>query len=85
MTNTNEPQVCSICSVKIFGDNTVQFSSGPTGDRARLYARVCQFIKDERKVNCINQDSDAIGEITVRDAYGDGKDLQFPNFDQPPA
>ena len=84
MTNTNDTEVCSICGVKIIGGNTVQFSSGPTGDRARLYARVCQFIKDERKANCINQDSGEIGEITARDAYGDGKDLQFPDFNQPP-
>lgn len=83
VTDSNNVEVCSVCGVKILGGRTVQFSSGPTGDRARLYARVCQFIKDERKANCINQDSDVIGQITTRDAYGDGKDIQFPDFNQP--
>lgn len=58
-------QVCPACGVKIAGD-TVLFSAGPPGTRARLWARVCQYNK---KPGCINQDKEAIGEIQPNDPY----------------
>ncbi len=50
------PQTCPICSVKIVvgspGGDRVLFSSGPSGTRTKLWARVCQF---NQKPGCINQ------------------------------
>ncbi len=64
-----EPQVCPICGVKIVsapeGDQ-VLFASGPPGTRAKLAARVCQFVQKE---GCINQDSNQIGVIQPTDYY----------------
>ncbi len=80
MADSSATEVCPICGVEIIGGRVVKFSSGPPGNRARLYARVCRFIQDERKTQCINQDSALIGEVTTRDSYGDGEDIQFPDF-----
>lgn len=64
-----EAQVCPICKVKIVkspGGDKVFFSSGPPGTRARLSARVCQFVKQS---GCINQDPNLIGEFKADDYY----------------
>ena len=54
MTGPN-PQTCPVCGVKILvgvvGGDRVLFSAGPPGTRARLYARVCQYVQ---KAGCIN-------------------------------
>lgn len=69
---TNEPsQVCPICGVKIVkapGGDRVLFSVGFPGTRARLWARVCQFVK---KPGCINSDPALIGETQPKDHYTD--------------
>ncbi|MEL6261939.1 MAG: hypothetical protein AAFQ40_07160 [Cyanobacteria bacterium J06623_5] len=49
-------QTCPICNVKILvgadGGDRVIFSTGPQGNRAKLWARVCQYNK---KSGCINE------------------------------
>ncbi|MBF2034514.1 MAG: hypothetical protein IGR92_03300 [Leptolyngbyaceae cyanobacterium T60_A2020_046] len=48
-------QTCPVCGVKIMtgvvGGDRVMFSAGPPGTRARLWARVCQYVE---KAGCIN-------------------------------
>ncbi|MBE7383091.1 MAG: hypothetical protein F6J95_016965 [Leptolyngbya sp. SIO1E4] len=48
-------QTCPVCGVKIMvgfvGGDRVLFSAGPPGTRARLWARVCQYVQ---KSGCIN-------------------------------
>ncbi|MEL4894011.1 hypothetical protein [Crocosphaera sp. Alani8] len=65
MANLNR-ETCSVCGVKIVGEDTVIFSSGPVGTRGRLWARVCSYAK---KTGCINQDHQAIGEVHENDYY----------------
>jgi hypothetical protein len=47
-------------------DSKVIFSCGPSGTRARLWARVCQFNKQP---GCINQDDFKIGDVKELDYY----------------
>lgn len=48
-------ETCPVCGVQIQDGGKVLFSCGPSGTRARLYARVCQFLKDPGKQgDCIN-------------------------------
>ncbi|MGB3535810.1 MAG: hypothetical protein WBA13_20120 [Microcoleaceae cyanobacterium] len=64
-----ETQTCPVCGVKITkapGGDRVLFSSGQPGTRAKLAARVCQFVKQN---GCINQDPNLIGEIQPDDYY----------------
>jgi hypothetical protein len=64
-----ETQTCPVCGVKIEkapGGDRVLFSSGKPGTRAKLAARVCQFVK---KNGCINQDANLIGEIKPDDYF----------------
>ncbi len=64
-----QAQVCPVCNVKIIkaaGGDQVLFSSGPPGTRARLSARVCQFVK---KNGCINKDANLVGDIQPDDYY----------------
>lgn len=59
-------QVCPVCGVSIENGDKVLFSSGKPGTRARLWARVCNYVK---KQECINKDEDSIGAIGVNDYY----------------
>lgn len=59
-------EVCPVCGVKIEGGDKVIFSTGSPGTRARLWARVCNYVQ---KKDCINQDTDAIGTISGNDYY----------------
>ncbi|NJO47309.1 MAG: hypothetical protein HC825_03410 [Oscillatoriales cyanobacterium RM1_1_9] len=62
-------QVCPVCTVKIvksIGGDQVLFSSGPPGTRAKLTARVCQFVTKE---GCINKNPALVGEIRPDDYY----------------
>lgn len=64
-----EPQVCPVCQVKISpgpGGDRVEFSTGPAGTRAKLWARVCQFVD---KPACINRDRGSIGNVDAQDYY----------------
>ena len=53
-------ETCPVCGVKIMvgivGGDRVQFSAGPPGTRAKLYARVCRYANNPR---CINQQTDS--------------------------
>jgi hypothetical protein len=57
---------CSVCGVEIENGSKVNFSCGPSGTRARLWARVCQFTQ---KDGCINRDETAIGDVASSDYY----------------
>lgn len=57
---------CPACGVEIENGSKVNFSFGPPGTRARLYARVCRTAKIP---GCINQDPEKIGEIVANDYY----------------
>ncbi|MGK7933831.1 MAG: hypothetical protein AB4041_20710 [Microcystaceae cyanobacterium] len=59
-------ETCPVCGVKIENGDKVIFSSGPAGTRARLWARVCNYVE---KPDCINKDTDGIGEIGENDYY----------------
>jgi hypothetical protein len=61
---------CPTCGVTIEDNALVLFSSGPAGTRARLWARVCQFVKDpSKKEDCINQNDELIGDVVPLDYY----------------
>ena len=61
-------EICPVCRVKIETGNgdKVIFSSGSPGTRAKLWARVCQYVE---KPGCINQEQEAIGTISANDYY----------------
>jgi hypothetical protein len=53
-------QRCSVCGVEIQGmaggKDLVHFSHGTPGTRAKLWARVCQYLRDDDKQRqCLNQ------------------------------
>jgi len=69
-----ERRRCSLCQVEIQGmaggSELVNFSQGAPGTRAKLWARVCQYLRsDEQKAQCINQDPSVRGEQQPGDAY----------------
>jgi hypothetical protein len=63
---------CPVCGVNIEisdgNSDKVLFSHGRPGDRKRLYARVCQYISNDKKAKCINQ-SITINECRNSDFY----------------
>ncbi len=77
MDNNNPKnfQICSVCGVSITEEGQVNFSTGNPGTRARLYARVCNYVQ---KPGCINQESELRGEITREDSFESGEDLLMP-------
>jgi hypothetical protein len=56
-------ETCPVCNVQIEDGAKVLFSAGPSGTRARLYARVCRYVE---KPDCINQGDH---EISSKDCY----------------
>lgn len=62
--------ICPVCQVKIEprpgGHDLVHFATGPAATRAKLWARVCQFVD---KPTCINKDKAAIGTVGVNDYF----------------
>ena len=59
-------EICPVCGVKIEDGAKVIFSAGPSGTRARLWARVCNFAQNP---DCINQDEASIGNVISNDYY----------------
>ncbi len=62
-------KICAVCGVKIIaqaGGDRIVFSAGPEGTRAKLWARVCQFVN---KPDCLNRDKTAIGTVTDKDYF----------------
>jgi hypothetical protein len=69
-------QRCSLCQVEIQGmvggGDLVHFSQGGPGSRAKLWARVCQFLKsDEQRAQCLNQDANLRGSVAPSDYYAE--------------
>ncbi|SBO44632.1 hypothetical protein [Cyanobium sp. NIES-981] len=69
-------QRCSLCQVEIQGmpggADLVHFSQGAPGTRAKLWARVCQYLRsDEQKSQCLNQDTTLRGTVQGSDYYAE--------------
>ena len=69
-------QRCSLCQVEIQGmagnADLVHFSQGAPGTRAKLWARVCQYLRsDEQKAQCLNQDASQRGTVQRSDYYAE--------------
>ncbi|MFO8237105.1 MAG: hypothetical protein R6U00_02390 [Prochlorococcaceae cyanobacterium] len=67
-------QRCSVCQVEIQGmvggNDLVHFSQGAPGTRAKLWARVCQFLRsDDKRALCLNQDVSQRGTVVQSDYY----------------
>ncbi len=64
------------------GGDLVHFSQGAPGTRAKLWARVCQYLRsDEQKSQCLNQDPGLRGSVQQSDYYAEAPqiDLGSPN------
>lgn len=57
-------EICPVCQVTIEGDS-VKFSCGKPGTRERLWARVCQYAKQN---GCTNN-REKLGTITESDRF----------------
>jgi hypothetical protein len=69
-------QRCSLCQVEIQGmvggGDLVHFSQGGPGTRAKLWARVCQYLKsEEQRAQCLNQDPNLRGTVGPNDYYAE--------------
>lgn len=54
------------------GAELVHFSQGAPGTRAKLWARVCQYLRsDEQKGQCLNQDANLRGTVVQSDYYAE--------------
>lgn len=52
------------------GNDLVHFSQGAPGTRAKLWARVCQFLRsDDKRALCLNQDVSQRGSVVQSDYY----------------
>ncbi len=52
------------------GNDLVHFSQGAPGTRAKLWARVCQFLNsDDKRARCLNQDVSQRGTVVQSDYY----------------
>lgn len=73
---------CNLCTVEIQGmtggADLVHFSQGAPGTRAKLWARVCQYLRTpEQCAQCINQDPSLRGEVTSSDHYAEAPSFDF--------
>ncbi|MEX1315932.1 MAG: hypothetical protein AB1Z22_02250 [Synechococcaceae cyanobacterium] len=69
-------QRCSLCQVEIQGmaggNDLVHFSQGAPGTRAKLWARVCQYLRsDDQRAQCLNQDASQRGTVVQSDYYAE--------------
>ena len=69
-------QRCNLCQVEIQGmvggKDLVHFSQGAPGTRAKLWARVCQYLRSpEQCSQCLNQDQTLRGEVSSNDYYAE--------------
>ena len=55
------------------GQDQVIFSQGSPGTRAKLWARVCQFVREPHR--CLNQDAELRGQGEPDDFYGEPPSL----------
>jgi hypothetical protein len=73
---------CSLCTVEIQamagGADLVYFSQGAPGTRAKLWARVCQYLRTpEQCAQCINQDLSLRGDVSSSDYYAEAPSFDF--------
>jgi len=73
-------QRCSLCKVEIQGmvggSDLVHFSMGAPGTRAKLWARVCQYLRSpEQTGQCLNQDPALRGEVRSSDYYAEAPQM----------
>ena len=78
-------QRCSLCQVEIQGmaggNDLVQFSHGGPGTRAKLWARVCQYLRsDEQKAQCLNQDPNQRGTVVASDYFAEAPVIELPGL-----
>jgi hypothetical protein len=81
---------CNLCQVEIQGmvggKDLVHFSQGAPANRAKLWARVCQFLRSDDQISrCINQDPSLRGDVKSSDYYAEppAVDLGTPNPGDP--
>ncbi len=54
------------------GKDLVHFSHGTPGTRAKLWARVCQYLRDDDKQRqCLNQDPTLRGSVQTSDYFAE--------------
>lgn len=54
------------------GNDLVHFSQGAPGTRAKLWARVCQYLRsDAQRAQCLNQDASQRGTVVQSDYYAE--------------
>jgi hypothetical protein len=75
-------QRCALCQVEIeaigSGHDVVHFSMGAPGTRAKLWARVCQYLRSpEQCRQCLNQDPNQRGAVTSSDYYAEAPVLDL--------
>ena len=75
---------CNLCQVEIQGmaggKDLVHFSQGGPASRAKLWARVCQYLKSpEQCGQCLNQDLSQRGEVSANDYYAEAPVLELPS------
>lgn len=75
-------QRCPVCQVEIQGmtggQDLVHFSMGAPGTRAKLWARVCQYLRSpEQCGQCLNQDPGTRGSVTSTDYYAEAPELNL--------
>jgi hypothetical protein len=71
-----ERRRCRLCQVEIQGmaggKDLVMFSQGAPGSRAKLWARVCQYLRTpEQCSQCLNQDVGLRGTVQPSDYYAE--------------
>ncbi len=60
------------------GNDLVHFSMGAPGSRAKLWARVCQYLRSpEQCRQCLNQDLELRGTVTANDYYAEAPVLDL--------
>lgn len=65
------------------GNDLVHFSMGAPGSRAKLWARVCQYLRSpEQCCQCLNQDPTLRGEVTASDYYAEAPVLDLGSLRQ---
>lgn len=75
-------QRCTVCQVEIQGvvggKDLVHFSQGAPGTRAKLWARVCQYLQTPEKCAlCLNQDPQLRGEVNKSDYYAEAPEVDL--------
>ena len=65
------------------GNDLVHFSMGAPGSRAKLWARVCQYLRSpEQCRQCLNQDPALRGTVTANDYYAEAPVLDLSGLGQ---